>query len=334
VSLPSGARAPPETRGGAAHRGASLLLRLDPEPDPEPDRELDPELDRATTAVAGLPPLPTSDAMLASPPFAILRSVTLRHRELLLELTTREIADRYAGSVLGGLWAVLTPLATMSVYVALFAFVFPARLGVSESPWSGAALILAGLVPWLACVDVATRAPAVFVQQRAIVRQVVFPIEVLPARCALSGIVTWCVGTAIVLAVAAWAVGAKPSWALLPVLWFLQLLAMFGIACLLATLGAWVRDLREIVAILSNIGLYVAPILLLPATLASLPGAARSVIAANPFSHMVWCYHDAVVHGRVEHPASWIVFPAAALLVFVLGTVLFSRARHGIAEVL
>ena len=272
--------------------------------------------------------------MLASPPFAILRSVTLRHRELLLELTRREIAERYAGSMLGGAWTVLTPLATMAVYVALFAFVFPARLGVAGSPWSGAALILAGLVPWLAFVDVATRAPGVFVQQRSIVRQVVFPIEVLPARCAVSGIVTWGVGTVIALAVAFWAEGPKASWATLPLLWALQLLAMFGIACLLATLGAWVRDLREIVSIVSNIGLYIAPILLLPATLASLPGFARSIIGLNPFSHMAWCYHDAIVHGGIEHPVSWIVFPCGAILTYACGTTVFARARANIAEVL
>ena len=272
--------------------------------------------------------------MQASPPIAILRSVALRHRELVLELARREIAERYAGSALGALWAVLTPLVTMAVYVGLFAFVFPVRFGDDSSPWTGAALILSGLVPWLAFVDVATRAPSIFVSQRALVRQVVFPIEVLPARAVASSLVTWAVGTIVALGVAVAAVGVKPSWALLPALWALQLLAMFGAACFLATLGAWMRDLREVVSILSNIGLYIAPILLLPATIAILPRAAHWVIAANPFSHMVWCYHDAVVAGRFDHPESWIAFPVTALAAFVGGTVVFARARANIAEVL
>ena len=272
--------------------------------------------------------------MQASPPIAILRSVALRHRELVLELARREIAERYAGSALGALWAVLTPLVTMAVYVGLFAFVFPIRFGDDGSPWVGAALILSGLVPWLAFVDIATRAPSIFVSQRALVRQVVFPIEVLPARAVASSLVTWTVGTIVALGVAFAAVGVKPTWTLLPVLWVFQLLAMFGAACMLATLGAWMRDLREIVSILANIGLYVAPILLLPSTIDILPRIARHVIAANPFSHMVWCHHDAVVHGRIEHAESWIVFPLAALAAFVGGTVVFSRARANIAEVL
>jgi lipopolysaccharide transport system permease protein len=268
------------------------------------------------------------------PPIAILRSVALRHRELVFELARREIAERHAGSLLGIAWAVFTPLVTMGIYVGLFAFVFPIRFGDGGSPWTGAAMILAGLVPWLAFVDVATRAPSIFVAQRALVRQVVFPTEVLPARSVASSLPAWGIGTVIMLAVSLAAVGAKPSWALLPLLWLAQLLAMLGAAYLLATLGAWLRDLREVVSILANIGLYVAPILLLPATIASLPEAARWVIALNPFSHMVWCYQDAVVLGAIEHPASWIVFPAAALATFAGGATVFSRARANIAEVL
>jgi lipopolysaccharide transport system permease protein len=269
-----------------------------------------------------------------SPFISILRSVALRHRELVLELAWREIAERYAGSALGAAWTVLTPLVTMAVFVGLFAFVFPIRFGDDGSPWTGAALILSGLVPWLAFVDVATRAPSIFLSQRALVRQVVFPIEVLPARAVVSALPTWAIGTVVVLVVAASAVGPRPSWALLPALWLLQFLAMLGAAFLLASLGAWLRDLREIVSILANLGLYAAPILFLPAMVASLPAAARWVIALNPFSHMVWCHQDAVVLGSIAHPASWIVFPVSAVAAFVGGVVAFGRVRLNIAEVL
>jgi lipopolysaccharide transport system permease protein len=134
-------------------------------------------------------------------------------------------------------------------------------------------------------------------------------------------------------AVAAGAVGIKPTWMLVPLLWLFEILAMFGVTCFLATLGAWMRDIREIVSILGNIGLYVAPILLLPATISSLPSAAQWLIAINPFSHMVWCYHDAVVLGRIEHPISWFVFPITAIAALVGGTIVLARARANIAEV-
>ncbi len=265
---------------------------------------------------------------------AILRSAFVRNRELSLELARREINERYAASMLGALWALLTPLATMGILVGLFAFVFPVRYGGDTTPWTGAALILSGLVPWLAVVDVATRAPSVFVSQRSLVRQVVFPIEVLPARTVLTAIVPWAIGTAVMFIVTLASVGLQWSLLLLPLLWVLEFAGLLGICFLLASLGAWMRDLREFVGILANIGLYAAPILLLPATIASLPRAAQIVLALNPFSHMVWCYHDAVVHGCFEHFASWIVFPLSCVIALLLGTALFARARHSLAEVL
>lgn len=258
----------------------------------------------------------------------------MRQRELTFELARREIQERYAGSMLGALWAILTPVATMGILVGLFAFVFPVRFGSESSLWSGAALILSGLVPWIAVVDVSTRAPSVFHAQRALVRQVVFPIEVLPARTVLTAVVPWTIGTCVLFAVALPASGFKATMLLLPILWTLQFLGMLGICFLLASLGAWIRDLREFIGILTNIGLYAAPILFLPATMDAFPRAVRYAFYANPFSHMVWCYQDAIAFGRFEHPASWIVFPLCALGVALIGTVLFDRVRHSLPEVL
>ncbi len=264
----------------------------------------------------------------------ILRSVFVRHRELTLELARREIAERYAGSALGAVWAIFTPMVTMAIYVGLFAFVFPVRLGQDGSPWPGAVLILAGLVPWLACVDAMTRAPTVFTAQRSLVRQVVFPVEVLPARSVLVCTVPWCVGNIVMLTIACAAGSARATLLFLPVLWILQFAAMLGASYLLSTMGAWLRDLREVVAIATTVGLYAAPILLLPPTVASLPRIVQTAIALNPASHMVWCYHDVVVGGSIAHPISWIVFPLFACTLLATGCAVFLRARPTLAEAL
>lgn len=264
---------------------------------------------------------------------SIVRSILGRNRELTFELARREVLERYAGSALGGAWSLLAPLLTMALYVFLFGFVFPARFGSQGSPWPGAALILAALVPWLALVEVATRAPAVFTSQRSLVRQVVFPIEVLPARLVAATLVPWAVGIAVSLAVAVAAGGVKATMLLLPALWALQALGMLGLALLLAPLGAWLRDTKDVVAFLASAGLFAAPILLLPATIESLPRAVQVALLLNPATHMALVHRDALVAGSFEHPASWIVFPATCLALLAVGSAVFARARHAIAEV-
>ena len=251
----------------------------------------------------------------------LLRSILSHNRELVRELARREVAERYAGTALGSVWAVVTPLLTMGIYVGLFGFVFPTRFGGDGSPW-------------LAVADCATRAPGMLLSHRALVRQVVFPVEVLPAKSVLATLVPQVVGTVVGLAIALLSAGPSPMLALLPVLWIAQLALMLGLMLLLATLGVWIRDLREVVSFLANVGLYIAPILLLPQVIDALPRAAAWLIAANPFSHMVWCFHDAVVHQRFAHPWSWLIFPLFALAVLAAGARLFTRLKPAMGEAL
>ncbi len=262
----------------------------------------------------------------------ILRSILGRNRELVFELARREVTERYAGTALGSVWAVVTPLLTMAIYVGLFAFVFPVRLGEGGSPWFGAALILSGIVPWITVADCATRAPNVLLGHRALVRQVVFPIEVLPAKTVAACLVPQLVGTIVGLSIAFATAG--PSWMqlLLPLLWVTQVLLMFGVMLVFSTLGVWLRDLREIVAFLANIGLYVAPIILLPQIIAGLPNFARIIIAANPFSHMVWCFHDATVSHAFVHPWSWFAFPLFAASALIAGALVFTKLKPAMGE--
>lgn len=264
----------------------------------------------------------------------MLRSVLVRNRELVYELAKREVLERYAGTALGSAWAFLTPMLMMGIYVGLFGFVFPSRFGGDVSPWTGAALILSGLVPWLAVADSVNRAPAIFLSNRSLVRQVVFPVEVLPAKSTVACLVPQGVGTAVGLVIAISAVGPSPMLALLPVLWCAQLGLMFGLALVLSTVGIWARDLRELVSFLTNVGLYLSPVLLLPPVMESLPRPMSWVIAANPFSHMVWCFHDVIVYRRFEHPWSWLLFPAFAGVSLGLGSRVFARLKPIMGEAL
>lgn len=261
-------------------------------------------------------------------------NLATRHRELLMELTLREIRERYAASVLGAGWAILAPVLTMGVYVLLFGVVFPTRVPGSDTAWSGAALVLAALPPWLALAEVLVRAPTAFVSSRSLVRQVVFPIEVLVARVVAVTVVPWAIGSAVSIGLAVWVHGFTPPMLLLPVLWMVQFAGMLGIALILAPTGAWVRDLKDVMAFVATIGLFMTPILFTPQTLERLPGSIRTVMTLNPCSHMAWVYRDALAAGAFEHPISWVVFPAVSLLLLLGGAILFVHARHAAAEVL
>src|SRR5262245_12556733 len=125
-----------------------------------------------------------------------------RHAPLIVHMTMRELRDRYVGQMLGALWAVGAPLLAMAAYVFAFTFIFRQRLGIEDTGYGYTAFVLAGLVPWLAMTDVVSRAPVAVSGSANLVKQIVFPAEVLPLKVSLASLPQLLVGLAVVVAVA------------------------------------------------------------------------------------------------------------------------------------
>lgn len=254
------------------------------------------------------------------------------HRHLIWELAKRDLRDRYAGQFLGVLWAVGHPLFLMALYVLLFAYIFPVRLGTNSAiPRDFTLSILAGLIPWLTFQEVLTSSTTVIRNNGSLVKQIVFPIEVLPVKAVLASTVSQLVATGFLVAFAV-ARGAL-EWSILlwPILLGFQLLAMSGACYLLSAIGVFVRDLKDFVQIFCAANLFLQPILYVPD---HLPAAFRAVFYLNPFSYMVWCYQDLVFFGAITHPWAWIVYPVGSVGLFYVGFRLFRKMKIGFGDVL
>ena len=265
-----------------------------------------------------------------------LASLLVRHRQLTWEMTKREITDRYAGQMLGALWAVGHPLLLMGLYVFIFTYVFSARFEASlQVPRSLTVYILCGLVPWLTFAEAMNKGTGVIVEHAGLVKQVVFPIEILPVKSVLASFATQLVASTILLLYMA-VEGGRYPWTviMLPVLFFFQLAAMVGVCFALSSVSVFVRDLREVVQVFTTAGLFLAPILYLPAMVERIWPPLKFVLYANPFSHLVWTYQDTLYYGRFEHPWSWAVLIVLSLMAFGLGYRVFRKVKGMFGDVL
>lgn len=263
---------------------------------------------------------------------AELLRVLRNNRDLIVELVRRDLKDRFAGQVLGTLWAVGHPLLLMLLYVAVFAFVFPARgLGVDGKVQDLSVYILAGLIPWLCFQEVLVRSPGVITGNASLVKQIVFPIEVLPIKTVLAATPAQFVATAFLLVFAGINGSLKLSFLLFPLVFAAQVACMAGVAFLLASLGAYVRDVREVLTFFCAANLFLQPILYAPQ---QLPPALANLLWLNPFSHIVWVYQDVFFFGGFAHPWSWVFFGAASVFALLWGYRLFRRMKHGFGDVL
>lgn len=260
-------------------------------------------------------------------------SIITMHSELIWDLAKRETGERYAGQMLGNVWAIIHPLMMMGIYVFLFSFVFKVKIeDLYELPLDYTAYILAGLIPWLVFQEVLIKSTTVIVANANLVKQVVFPIEVLPVKSVLSSLLSLAVSLTVLFTYVLITSGGLPwTYLLLPVVVALMVVFMLGVAFLLSGAGVYFRDIKDIVQVLAIINMYLMPIFYLPMWV---PQLFKPLIYINPFSPMIWCFQDVLYFGGFEHPWAWLVFGVESLLIFIIGFSLFRRLKTVFGNVL
>lgn len=265
--------------------------------------------------------------------FRELTSLFTRHGQLMWELAKHEIVGRYAGQWLGSFWALGHPLFLMAVYVFVFAFVFKIKLGGTfEFPRDYPIYLLSGLIPWMAFQDVMNKSAFVIVAHANLVKQVVFPIEVLPVKTVLASTFSQVVALFTLVVYVLTTHQSLPwTYVLLPAVALVQLMWMIGVAYILSAVGAYFRDLKDFVQVFGMIGLFLMPIVYLPA---QVPELFKPVLYLNPFSSLAWVYQDVLYFGRMEHPLAWGFFVSFSLGSFVVGYRLFRKLKMMFGNVL
>jgi lipopolysaccharide transport system permease protein len=262
-----------------------------------------------------------------------LLQLYFRHRQLTWEMTKRDITDRYAGQIFGPLWAIGHPLILMSIYVVVFTYIFSMRTsGGADFPLGYSTYILSGIIPWTAFQESMNRGTSAVLANGDLVKQVVFPLEILPVKGIFSAFLTQGVATLFLISYVLLKYHYLPwTYSLLPVLFFFQLLAMTGVSYVLASVGVYFRDLKDIVQVFTIACFYIIPILYLPNWL---PKWFQPIFFLNPFSYMVWCYQDACFFGRFEHPWAWPIFFVLSSLTFFSGYRVFYKLKTMFGNVL
>src|SRR5262245_7113949 len=262
--------------------------------------------------------------------YLLLRSLK-QYRELLWEMTRRDITDRQAGFAFGGFWVIGQPMLMMLVYIFVFSFVFTVRLNVNDNGLHYVAFLLAGLVPWLAIQEAVGRAPTCVIENKSLVKQIVFPVEILPLKMVLSTLVLLGVGLIFPIALTTFNGTARPlSWLLLPLPILSYLLLTIGFCYAIAAAGVFLRDMRNIVQLFLTVGLFAHPILYVPGML---PAWIEHAFALSPFTHVISLFRD-VVLGEVSHPISWVAAPALGMVSLVIGYRAFCGLRHMFGDAL
>jgi lipopolysaccharide transport system permease protein len=258
---------------------------------------------------------------------ALLRSI-VRNRRLTIELSKRELLDRYTGQLFGSAWAILHPALTVLVFLFFFGEVLKVKVGGAHLPANNdfTIYLLSGLLPWLVLQDVLTRGSTLVVNNAHLVKQVAFPLDVLPIKAIPPAFVILLVGLLLLIVYTLMTTFALPAtYLVLPLLLVELILLCVGIALFLSALGVFIRDLKDIVQVFSFVGVYVSPIFY---TIDTVPAKLRALVFLNPFTPIILTFQDVLFYGSFAHPWAWVVSIVLSVAALLIGARVFNTTQH------
>ena len=255
------------------------------------------------------------------------------HRDLLWQLTKRDVLGRYRGSLLGVVWSLFNPFMMLAVYTFVFSVIFRMRWeGSGEGKTEFAMILFVGMIIHGLFAECINRSPGLILSNVNYVKKVVFPLEILPWMSLGAALFHACASLLALLLVFA-AVNLTLNWTvlLLPVLLFPLLLLTMGISWFLASIGVYYRDVGQVTGIATSILLFMAPVFY---PVSALPEQYRPLLYLNPLTFMIEQARNILILGRLPDWQGLALYSIASLVVAWLGFAWFQKTRKGFADVL
>lgn len=257
-----------------------------------------------------------------------------RNRQLIVQMSRREVVGRYKGSVMGLAWSFFNPVFMLAVYTFVFSVVFKSRWGMDgdESKMQFAVVLFVGMIVHGFFAEVLNRAPGLILSNVNYVKKVVFPLEILPVIAMCAALFHSLISLGVLLFAFVIFNGYVPWTAVLIPLVLLPLVILtLGFAWMLASLGVFLRDVGQTIGIITMVMMFLAPVFY-PIT--ALPEEFRPWIMANPLTFIIEQAREVLIWGRTPNWLGLGAYLAVAVAVAWAGYAWFQKTRKGFADVL
>lgn len=265
-------------------------------------------------------------------PSALLASFW-NNRDLILEMTKREVIGRYQGSILGLAWSFFHPILMLSVYTFVFSFVFKARWGNSgdENKISFSLILFVGMIVHGLFSESTTKAPDLILKNANYVKKVVFPLEILSIISLGAALFHSTISLAVLLVAIAFTSGLHWTILLAPIIFFPLVVLSLGVSWLLASLGVFIRDVGQTIGILTTVLMFLSPMFY---PISAIPSTIRPLIILNPLALIMEQARSVLIWGQQPDWQALFIYTAIAFSVAWIGFAWFQKTRKGFADVL
>ena len=245
-------------------------------------------------------------------------------RELLYQMTRRDLLLRYKQAIMGFGWAIFMPLVNTAVFSVIFTRVAPLDVGM---PYPLFAYL--GLLAWNFSASSFRFSVNSLTSNASLVTKVYFPREIFPISAVLVSLVDLAVGSIVLVGLMVY-YQVVPTAALLALPWVLAVHLMFtlSVAMLLAMGNLFYRDVKYLFELVVTVWMFMSAVLY---PVSGVGGWTGRVMAINPMTPILDGYRDVLLRGVMPGQAFMVTTVVSAILL-VVAWVVFHRAEFAFAE--
>jgi lipopolysaccharide transport system permease protein len=244
------------------------------------------------------------------------------YRELVAELTRKDITVRYKQAYLGIAWAVLRPLALMLIFTLVKSFV-----GIDSGDIPYPILTFAALMPWVFFQDATAEGIESVVKNAALVRKIYFPREIFPLTAVTTKLVEFGISAFILAGLMLWYQMAPTVHILwVPLIILYTLLVSLTVALIGAAINVSYRDVGTALPILLSLLMYASPViyplklvkdkLLIEQAAGEWSELLFTVYTMNPLAGIIDSFQNVVLRG--QPPDFFSLLPGMVLTAILL----------------
>ncbi len=212
------------------------------------------------------------------------------HRRMLWDIAISQLRSKYAGLKLGIWWVIIIPL--LMALCINFVFVSAFKVGISDYAF----FILCAIFPWFFISQAISEAANTFIINKGILRQGVFPQELVLISSVISNFMNFIFGFLIIVPFFFWI--NKSLFFLLPALFLLILLNLIfvlGLSFIFAVFNTFLRDVTYFLPMGMMFWFWITPVFY---SVEMFGPAHRWVCLINPATYYISAYRQILYFGR------------------------------------
>ncbi len=249
------------------------------------------------------------------------------HRQLLNELTKREIKQRYKQSILGYAWVILNPFIQMLV----MAFVFSNILRIQNVGVPYPIYLYTGLLPWTLFANSLTSSANILVSNSGLITKIYFPREIFVISTLLAKIVDFFLASSIfIIFMMFFKIPIT-----IHILWFIPIFCIqgiltYGLSLFFAATNLFYRDIQYLLGLGLLVWMYLTPVIY---PVEMFPPNYRWIFQINPMAVLINAYRKSLLSGGMPNLTSLSIALGASLIVFFVGYTVFKKTEGTFADI-